>query len=116
MGDMMRMYFHVGVKEVILFYGWKTENVGQLVGSCIALFIAALLYEGPSAMTRILNSWHFLQSLLHIIQVTVSYMLMLVFMTYNVWLCLAVVLGAGAGYFCFGWRKKTTHDTNEHCN
>jgi len=160
--DMMKMYFHVGVKEVILFYGWKTENVGQLVGSCIALFIAALLYEGlkvfreellvkanralqiqnspeslptndetgengagsdqviihtgPSAMTRILNSWHFLQSFLHIIQVTVSYMLMLVFMTYNVWLCLAVVLGAGAGYFCFGWRKKTTHDTNEHCH
>lgn len=160
--DMMKMYFHVGVKEVILFHGWKTENVGQLIGSCIVLFIAALLYEGlkvfreellvranrqlrsennpetlptndetgengvgsdeviiqsePSPKTRIFNKWHFLQSILHIIQVTVSYMLMLVFMTYNVWLCLAVVLGAGAGYFCFGWRKQTTHDTNEHCH
>ena len=50
------------------------------------------------------------------LQVTVSYMLMLVFMTYNVWLCLAVALGAGAGYFCFGWRKQSTHDVNEHCH
>lgn len=160
--DMMKMYFHGGVKEMILFYGWKTENVGQLIGSCIVLFIAALLYEGlkvfreellvkanlairlqndpevlptndetgengtgsdqviiqtgPTAKSRICNVWHALQSFLHIVQVTVSYMLMLVFMTYNVWLCLAVVLGAGAGYFCFGWRKQTTHDTNEHCH
>lgn len=160
--DMMMMYFHVGVRETILFYGWKTENAGQLIGSCIALFIAALLYEGlkvfreellvkanralqlthtpetlptndetgengvgsdqiiiesgPSAKSRIFNKWHALQSFLHIVQVTISYMLMLVFMTYNVWLCLAVVLGAGAGYFCFGWRKTSTHDTNEHCH
>jgi len=160
--DMMKMYFHAGVQETILFYGWKTENVGQLIGSCIFLFVAALLYEGlkvfreellvkantalrlqnnpetlptndetgengagsdqviiqtgPTARSKICNRWHALQSFLHIFQVTVSYMLMLVFMTYNVWLCLAVVLGAGAGYFCFGWRKQSTHDTNEHCH
>jgi len=160
--DMMKMYFHVGIKETILFYGWKTTNVSQLVGSCILLFVVALLYEGlkvfreellvranqellarnspetlptndetgengvgsdqviiqsgPSRASRMLNKWHFLQSFLHIVQVTVSYMLMLVFMTYNIWLCLAVVLGAGAGYFCFGWRKQSTVDVNEHCH
>jgi len=159
--DMM-MYFHVGVKETILFKGWVTTNVGELIGSCIVLFVAALLYEGlkvfreellvraqqelyqrnspetlptnddtpdngvgsdqviiqsgPTTLNRILNKWHCLQSFLHIVQVTVSYMLMLVFMTYNVWLCLAVVLGAGTGYFCFGWRKQSTVDVNEHCH
>jgi len=161
--DMMKMYFHGGVTETILFYGWKTTNVGQLIGSCLLLFVVALLYEGlkvwreelltkaqlalqqrnspeslptndetgengivgsdqviiqsgPSTARKMLNKGHFLQSFLHIVQVTVSYMLMLVFMTYNVWLCLAVVLGAGAGYFFFGWRKQSTHDVNEHCH
>ena len=33
------------------------------------------------------------------LQVVVGYILMLVVMTYNVWLCLAVVLGMGLGYF-----------------
>lgn len=59
---------------------------------------------------------HAIQTLLHIIQVTVSYMLMLVFMTYNVWLCLAVVIGAGLGYFLFGWRRAVVVDINEHCH
>jgi len=160
--SMMKMYFHFGISETILFFGWQTSNVGQLIGSCLLLFVVALLYEGlkvfreelllkahlelhernspetiptndetgengvgsdqviiqsgPSTASKMLNKWHFLQSLLHIVQVTVSYMLMLVFMTYNVWLCLAVVLGAGAGYFFFGWRKQSTVDVNEHCH
>jgi len=59
---------------------------------------------------------HGIQTLLHVIQVTVSYMLMLVFMTYNVWLCLAVVIGAGLGYFLFSWRRATVIDVNEHCH
>ena len=44
--DMMKMYFHVGVKEVILFSGWKTTTVSEMIGSCICLFVCALLYEG----------------------------------------------------------------------
>ncbi|XP_066293613.1 high affinity copper uptake protein 1-like [Branchiostoma lanceolatum] len=72
----------------------------------------------PSAKTRdqICNSMHALQSLLHIVQVLISYGLMLVFMTFNVWLCLSVALGAGVGYFLFAWRKSTTIDRNEHCH
>ena len=30
---------------------------------------------------------------LHAIQLTLSYMLMLIFMTFNIWLCVSVVLG-----------------------
>ncbi|RXG70906.1 hypothetical protein Avbf_01528 [Armadillidium vulgare] len=29
----MKMYFHFGVEETILFYGWKTSTVGGLIGS-----------------------------------------------------------------------------------
>ncbi len=59
---------------------------------------------------------HIVQTLLHILQVIVSYCLMLVFMTYNVWLCLAVALGAGVGYFVFGWKRAVVVDINEHCH
>lgn len=62
-------------------------------------------------------SWpHAVQTLLHIVQIVLSYFLMLIFMTYNVWLCLAVVLGAGVGYFIFGWKKATVVDITEHCH
>jgi len=56
---------------------------------------------------------HMYQTLLHMLQVTISFMLMLVFMTFNVWLCLAVVLGAGFGYFLFFVRNESI---TEHCN
>ncbi|ALC48018.1 Ctr1C [Drosophila busckii] len=56
---------------------------------------------------------HFLQTFLHMLQVTVSFLLMLVFMTFNVWLCLAVILGAGAGYFIFFVLSESVQD---HCN
>ncbi|XP_062123848.1 protein SLC31A2 [Drosophila sulfurigaster albostrigata] len=56
---------------------------------------------------------HMYQTLLHMVQVTISFMLMLVFMTFNVWLCMAVVLGAGLGYFLFFVREESI---TEHCN
>ena len=62
-----------------------------------------------------------------------SYCLMLIFMTYNTWLCLSVSLGAAAGYvmphqvcwitdplfryFIFGWKKTAVMDMGgEHCH
>uniref|UniRef100_A0A914WTX4 glutaminase n=1 Tax=Plectus sambesii TaxID=2011161 RepID=A0A914WTX4_9BILA len=45
---------------------------------------------------------HLIQTLLFVVQIILSYGLMLVFMTYNVWLALSVILGAGVGYFIFG--------------
>ncbi|CAL1260940.1 unnamed protein product [Larinioides sclopetarius] len=65
---------------------------------------------------RMLSWQHALQTSLHIVQIVVSYFLMLIFMTYNVWLCLAVVFGAGVGYFVFGWKKASVVDITEHCH
>lgn len=62
-----------------------------------------------------LNIEHWLQTFLHLIQTTYSYLLMLVFMTYNIWLCAGLVLGCTLGYFCFGWKRKTVTDNNDHC-
>uniref|UniRef100_UPI00398E368F high affinity copper uptake protein 1 n=1 Tax=Pristiophorus japonicus TaxID=55135 RepID=UPI00398E368F len=59
---------------------------------------------------------HLIQTILHVIQVVISYFLMLVFMTYNGYLCIAVALGAGAGYFLFSWKKAVVVDITEHCH
>lgn len=56
---------------------------------------------------------HLLQTFLHVIQVFISFLLMLVFMTFNVWLCVAVLLGAGVGYYMFCAFSTRIH---EHCN
>ncbi|GFO09637.1 high affinity copper uptake protein 1 [Plakobranchus ocellatus] len=154
----MKMYFHDGVNEYVLFKECETNSTETLIGACFAVFAVAVLYEGlkyfresllqrsllqssprmhyldgkqmgsssqeqmvmqlgnTSMISRILSSGHFVQTLLHMVQVFISYCLMLVFMTYNVWLCLAVIVGAGVGYFLFGWKRAVVVDANEHCH
>ncbi|CAG2118901.1 unnamed protein product, partial [Medioppia subpectinata] len=63
--------------------------------------------------TRLLSTGHLYQTVLHMIQTFGSYVLMLAFMTYNVWLCLAIILGSGVGYFLVGARKPNTYSAYE---
>jgi len=146
--DGMKMYFHFGVDEVILFDFWRTDEVWELIVSMLVLYIIAFSYEGlkysreflfrkaigssqytssdrsnvaiadnnKPVSVKMLSSAHVVQTLLHTLQFLVSYCLMLVFMTYNVWLCLACLLGSGTGYFFFGWRKSVVVDITEHCH
>lgn len=156
--SMMSMTFHAGFKEQILFEQWSTNTVGGFIGSWIAIFVVAVLYEGlktvrdqlarreltksneqtnnPSVVqdndnnlisgvkvehargnrVRLLSTYHFLQTFLHILQMGISYLLMLIAMTFNVYLFLAVILGAGLGHLLFGWRRTTILDRNEHCH
>jgi len=73
--------------------------------------------DGPQPVRMsMFSSAHVVQTLLHMLQFTISYALMLVFMTYNLWLCFAVLLGSGLGYFFFGWRKSVVIDLTEHCH
>ncbi|XP_055913288.1 high affinity copper uptake protein 1 [Eupeodes corollae] len=160
MDHMMSMAFHFGCNETILFSGWKIETVFGLIGSMIAIFLMATLYEGlkyyreylfwktynlleyrPVSMPEkgpeeqspaptihyvgevihkkppsMLSINHLYQTLLHVIQVTLSFLLMLIFMTYNVWLAISVVLGAAVGYFLFCWKKSVIVDVTEHCH
>ncbi|KAM3959327.1 high affinity copper uptake protein 1 [Aphomia sociella] len=146
------MVFHACVCQEILFKGWMTTNALEMFGSCVAIFLAGVLYEGLKYYREALHSramnatgdsrvnitknecgvngncggtavvkysmlspGHILQTGLHIVQSTASYILMLIFMTYNVWPCLALVLGLAVGYFFFGWRKNTVVDVTEHC-
>ena len=56
---------------------------------------------------RIFSIPHLIQTFLHLIQVILAYTLMLGFMTFNAWICLSIIFGAGLGYYLFYWRKIT---------
>uniref|UniRef100_A0A182N039 Copper transport protein n=1 Tax=Anopheles dirus TaxID=7168 RepID=A0A182N039_9DIPT len=138
MGCPMQMSFHGGSCEVILFPSWATTEVGAFIGATIGFFLLAFAYEGlkygrellhfsdaagrgtpndkRTLREALLSRTHLVQTLLHLLQVSVSYLLMLIVMTYNYWLCLAVVLGAMCGYYVFGWVRNSSVDPTEHCN
>ncbi|XP_034665155.1 uncharacterized protein LOC117899328 [Drosophila subobscura] len=67
----------------------------------------------PLTCDLYLSPLHIAQTFLHMLQVLISFLLMLVFMSFNVWLCAAVLLGAGLGYFLF---FPLSNNVQEHCN
>ncbi|XP_066294117.1 high affinity copper uptake protein 1-like isoform X2 [Branchiostoma lanceolatum] len=109
-----------------LYEGLKVFREHLLRKSMVTVSYHSVAVPGPENLpvvetqkttgSRILSSSHLIQTLLHVLQIVVSYFLMLVFMTYNVWLCIAVALGAGIGYFSFGWKRAIVIDINEHCH
>ncbi|KAI6243959.1 Copper transport protein [Aphelenchoides fujianensis] len=106
------MAFHFKVQEVILFNFWDVQTPLGLLLSCFAVFVGCCFLEGirwfrmHRANVRLtaptegeegprkrLDRWILTDTLLHGIQLVLAYFAMLIFMTLNVWLCLAVVIG-----------------------
>uniref|UniRef100_A0A7E4UMZ6 Copper transport protein n=1 Tax=Panagrellus redivivus TaxID=6233 RepID=A0A7E4UMZ6_PANRE len=191
---MMKMYFHFGFKEVILFNFWEIDSFFGMLLSFIVIFALGALYEGLKTVriylqikeakrmkkrahrgnhsvsmsqvedtsektclpthshhnntsqsllgngegvvyaptvavhddaddanltfldflkgstkrtTPLFDQFRLLQAGLYCIQITLAYMLMLVAMTYNVYLTAAVVLGAGFGHWLFAVLQST---------
>ncbi|KAH8355960.1 hypothetical protein KR200_004160 [Drosophila serrata] len=88
----------------------RRKNENPTAGGCCSETPLAEIRE-QTYWQRLLASSHIFQSLLNLLQIVISYLLMLIFMTFNYWLCLAVVLGLGFGYFFFGWNKKNPDDS-----
>lgn len=120
---------HYGTCEVILFREWIAETIGAFIGSSFGLFFLALLHEGiryyrdhlenceikhvneeksrnKTNMEYIFNKTHIIQSLLHPIQIAIGYWLMLVFMQFNFWLILSILLGATFGYLLCAFMRE----------
>ena len=87
----------------------------QVTTACFAFF------QSTSNSVKIIETGmfsigHLMLTALHLVQFTLAYILMLIVMTYNTWLCLATVLGSTVGYFLFGWRKNAIVDVSDHCH
>lgn len=105
-----------GLKYYREYLFWKTYNSLQYRAVSIPADKAVGVEDSRIVQPTMFSLLHGFQTCLHIIQIVLSYFLMLIFMTYNVWLCLAVVVGAAVGYFLFGWKKSFIVDVTEHCH
>ncbi|CAJ0570373.1 unnamed protein product, partial [Mesorhabditis spiculigera] len=75
--------------------GTPPDNVSERS----VLFSPLLRFSGTTR--RLFTRYRIAQALLYGVQIVLSYMLMLIVMTFNVWLILAVVIGEAVGYFLF---------------
>ncbi|XP_058801143.1 high affinity copper uptake protein 1-like [Phymastichus coffea] len=128
------MSFHFGFGETILFDGWKTTDLNGIIGSMVGIAIMGMIYEAlknyreylnvtsalhnvhgsQSRVERMFSAVHIVQTALQAVQVVLGYFLMFIFMTYNVYLCIAVLVGSVLGYFLFAW-KSSRCDISECC-
>ncbi|KAJ3043520.1 hypothetical protein HDV00_004909 [Rhizophlyctis rosea] len=117
----MKMYFHTGIRDFVLFYEWVPRTTGHYVGALIGAFLLGLIYEAfqaahlhlervrsaPSDKKVLLSKGYHATSALirgcsRLISATIAYLMMLVVMTYNVGLFFATVVGLGVGSAAFG--------------
>ncbi|KAI6176153.1 Copper transport protein [Aphelenchoides bicaudatus] len=120
----MWMWFHTATQDTVLFDFWTVNTAAEMIWSCAIVFSIGfllealkywrLLLERRSAelyslpyQSKLFSGLHITQTVLFCINVALSYLLMLVFMTFSIWLGLAVVLGTALGFFVFGARPIT---------
>lgn len=62
------------------------------------------------------NCYHVVQTFLHLIHSFLGYMLMLIVMTYNVYILIAILLGFTVGYFLFATKRALLLRTQSCCD
>jgi hypothetical protein len=119
----MKMYFHLGIKDYILFQKAVPQNDGEYVLALFLVFFFSTLYEGYQVIYMRALDWAetitaknrgvdislyskilgaSTRILIRVIGAGWSYLLMLVTMTFNVGLFMAVIVGLGVGSAIFG--------------
>ncbi|CAD6992813.1 unnamed protein product [Ceratitis capitata] len=93
----------------------RYESTTSTIGHGSQQALADIRATPKKYIQHVMTTTHVITTLLFFIQVALSYLLMLVFMNYNYWLCLSVVIGLGLGYFFFGWSQHDAYD-NDCCH
>lgn len=119
-GSMIGIFILAVLYEGLKYYRehlfWRSYSLLQYRSVPIPGDKTPLPSEAKVSQPLMFSKSHTYQTCLHIIQIVISYFLMLIFMTYNVWLGLAVALGSTTGFFLFGWKKSVVVDVTEHCH
>ncbi|KKY38431.1 putative ctr copper transporter [Diaporthe ampelina] len=118
----------------IVFKQWHIRSTPGLLFSLVAVVLIGMGYEALRAgtrryeviMDRRLDSTprqnkaqanqrtHLVKAALYAVQTFYAFMLMLIFMTYNGWVMVAVTLGAFLGYLAFGAHTPVNKETQCH--
>ncbi|XP_033502518.1 protein SLC31A2 [Epinephelus lanceolatus] len=77
----------------------RSDSVSVLESSPSESSLTPIESQPPTRFTRNSVLLHGIQTVLHILQVTLGYMLMLCVMSYNTWIFLGVIVGSALGYF-----------------
>ncbi|CEJ82580.1 Putative CTR2 short splice variant [[Torrubiella] hemipterigena] len=137
MDDMcsMSMLFTWDTKNLcIVFRQWHIRSTLSLIISLLAIVLIGVGYEALRALSRSYETAsnqriqslprqlaeeasrknHYTKAAIYALQNFYAFMLMLVFMTYNGWVMIAVTLGAFIGYVLFGHTTSSTKDNACH--
>lgn len=111
-------FFNSGLNATVLFENWILDTKGSIFLACLCTFILAIGYQGTKWFRQYLHvhykgkihsiksKEHLLQTVLYVTEFLVSYILMLIVMTYNVWVFIVTILGIALGYFLLAWHKE----------
>ncbi|CDM63491.1 Copper transport protein [Caenorhabditis elegans] len=130
----MWQWYHVELNDVILFENWKVQDMTTMIWSCFVVGFAGFLLEFlkyskwaasmqmrpagdvdrrtkyggcvvPSEnRKKLFWARHVVQAMYHFWQTLLAFILMNIYMTFNVYICLSLCLGLTIGYFFFGSR------------
>lgn len=118
MGSMEHMDMMMGphwlsnyTKGPFLFVHWLTNTISGLIAALLLSVVLAMIFECMSYAFNVYHlraeRWHTRQnrvvahvllSLLKTLSVGVAYIIMLCAMSYNIWILMAIVVGAGVGH------------------
>ncbi|KAF2026490.1 ctr copper transporter family protein [Setomelanomma holmii] len=110
----------------IVFRGWHVSGTGSLIVSLLAIVLLTAGYEAVREASRRYEAYSsrvvegrrggddlreqqmkIVKGALYAVQVFYSFFIMLLFMTYNGWIMLAVAVGAFVGYLLFSNSSST---------
>lgn len=137
----MSMSFNFDVNPVLLFSFWQPKDAVTLAASCLLIFFMTVAFEALKAYreklyidsrsspnTQLLSSEespscksmfhpsHLLQTVLYTAQITLGYSLMLLFMSFNGFVAITIIVGAAFGFLITGWKKFLMLEmASDHC-
>lgn len=121
MKNRMWMWFHTTLDDTVLFSNIIIKDVKGMIICCVIFFFLSIIQESLkyyrwryetsrkcnenlSYFKKLLSIDSGIRTILFTVQVILSYIIMLVVMTFSLWLGLAVIAGTGIGYFIFNSR------------
>ncbi|CAG2201879.1 unnamed protein product [Mytilus edulis] len=99
------LYFESRVRQHPLTYG-QTDAHSQ---DKAPLFSSLSIPSSIESIRKRRLKYHCLAFITHIINVILGFLIMLAVMSYNVWIGVSVLSGAGLGHFLFGTVKNRIH-------